>query len=161
MGVSKIGGRLSIKGSVTIGGDVVLSRGAANRLDLAAGDTFRIATDGALQFGSDVNLSRGAADRLDLASGDTLRLTAGLLDLGADVQVTRTAADRVGLASGDELDLKTNGNDLRLPGGTAALATATFGSATNRVRIGTNGGTPALGFELNGTTFFVNNSGSL
>ena len=54
--------------------DVEITRGAANRLDLAAGDSFRVPSDGELQFGSDVVLSRGAADRLDLAAGDTLSI---------------------------------------------------------------------------------------
>ena len=58
--------------------DVELTRGAANRLDLAAGDSFRVPSDGELQFGADVVLSRGAADRLDVAAGDTLSVRTAL-----------------------------------------------------------------------------------
>lgn len=42
MALEKVRGRLAISGSLTLGGDVVLSRGAANRLDLASGDTLKI-----------------------------------------------------------------------------------------------------------------------
>jgi hypothetical protein len=69
--------------------DVSLSRGAADVLALATGDTFNIVS-GALTIGTiggtEVSLSRGAADRLDLASGDSLNLVAGnLMYAGANI----------------------------------------------------------------------------
>lgn len=73
---------------VIIGGDAQIFRGAADRMDLANGDSFRFATDGAtgsLQFGAsgDASLFRGAADRLDLASGDTFNIVSGNLQIAA------------------------------------------------------------------------------
>lgn len=56
-------------GSGSAGRDVVLERGAADRLDLNSGDSFRIIS-GELQFSTDVVLSRTAANVLTLASGD-------------------------------------------------------------------------------------------
>lgn len=103
--------------------DVMLSRGAANRLDLASGDTFRIATDGSagsLQFGAsgDASLFRGNTDRLDLTGGDSFNivngslqftgvtvLTGSTLTLGNDAAWTRGAANRMDLASGDDLNV--------------------------------------------------------
>lgn len=67
--------------------DVVLSRGAANRFDVAAGDSLLIASDatGSLLFGAaaDVGLSRGAADRLDLATGDSFNIVLGTFQIAA------------------------------------------------------------------------------
>lgn len=60
-------------------GDVSLARGAANRLDVGSGDTFRISATGTLELGTDVSLSRGAADRLDLAAGDSFLITDGTI----------------------------------------------------------------------------------
>ena len=42
MALEKFRGRIAVSGSLTIGGDVVLSRGAANRLDLGSGDSLVI-----------------------------------------------------------------------------------------------------------------------
>lgn len=57
----------------TIGADVSISRGAADRLDLASGDSFRLVS-GQLQFGTDIVVARIAADRLafydDISSED-------------------------------------------------------------------------------------------
>jgi len=83
------------------GADVALSRGAANRLDLASGDSLRIVS-GQLQFGADVVLEHGAADRLDLASGDSLRIPSdGELQFGSDTTLERLAAGRLGINDGD------------------------------------------------------------
>ncbi len=66
------------------GDDVRLLRGAANRLDLATGDSFRIVS-GQLQFGADVALSRGIANRLDLASGDDFNIVGGNFLMGGTI----------------------------------------------------------------------------
>jgi len=59
---------------LTVGSDVGLSRGAADRLDLGAGDSLRIPSDGQLQFGSDVVVARVGSDQLgfydDISSED-------------------------------------------------------------------------------------------
>lgn len=47
MALEKIRGRLAIAGSLTIGGDTTLTRGAANRLNLGTGDSF-VVTAGTL-----------------------------------------------------------------------------------------------------------------
>jgi len=75
-GAETVTGDWNFANGLTIGGDVDLSRGVANRLDLASGDSLRIVS-GQLQFGADVALSRGAANRLDLASGDSLSCSLG------------------------------------------------------------------------------------
>lgn len=87
--------------------------------------------------------------------------TATSFKIGADTQIVRTAADKVGLASGDSLDLMTNGNNLQLPGGTAAIGTAAMGVLQQRLRIGSQGGTACLAFSLFGTTYFLLPSGNL
>src|SRR5258706_41365 len=123
----------------------------------------RVVFSGRLDFGptASARLSTTVADRLDLASGDTLRLVGGTLDMGADVQVVRTGANLLGLATGDAVDLMTNNNNLQLPGGTTAIGTTAMGTGTQRLRVGTNGGTVVLALELGGTTFFFNRSGNL
>lgn len=69
------------------GSDVSLARGALNRLDLGAGDSFRIDA-GQLQFSGDVTLSRGAANRLDLATGDDFRIVNGELQTNTISETT-------------------------------------------------------------------------
>lgn len=103
--------------------DIQLFRGAANRLDLASGDSFRIVS-GQLDFGADVILVRGSANRLELASGDSLKIVSGGLGvgvteavvgrvsattllLGNDVLLSRGAANRLDLASGDNFKIVT------------------------------------------------------
>lgn len=87
----------------------------------------------------------------------------GGLDLGstASVGLRAVAADKFGLASGDAFDLMTNNNNLQLPGGTTAIGTAAMGTSTNRIRLGTQGGTVCLAVECNGTTWFFLKSGNL
>lgn len=68
--------------------DVQLTRGAANLMLLAGGDSFRLNTDGStgsLIFGAsgDVAMFRGAADRLDIATGDSLNLVSGALQIAS------------------------------------------------------------------------------
>ncbi|KKL17781.1 hypothetical protein LCGC14_2482100, partial [marine sediment metagenome] len=53
--------------------DVSLSRGAANRLDLATGDNLRIVS-GALEFSDNVKLSNPSSGILRLEAGDTLQV---------------------------------------------------------------------------------------
>ena len=76
MSVYKIRNSLAVRGSVTIGSDTVLSRGAADRLDLAAGDTLRL-IGGTLDLGTDFQIARSAANVAGPASGDTWDMTAG------------------------------------------------------------------------------------
>jgi hypothetical protein len=86
--------------TLEFGADVSLTRGAANRLDLATGDSFRIVS-GQLQFGTDVVLSRGAANRLDLASGDSLKLNGtGQLDHAVNDALGGGAAATLGTIGG-------------------------------------------------------------
>jgi hypothetical protein len=81
--------------------DVRIGRGAANRLDLRTGDSFRI-VNGQLQFGVDVVLSRGAADRLDLAAGDSFRISStGALELAA-------ATERILSSTANVIDIEAN-----------------------------------------------------
>lgn len=86
------------------------------------------------------------------------KATSGTFDIGADVRLTRSAADTLALASGDILDL-SGAAGLRVPNGTAALGTAlTVGNGG--IRIATVNGTPALGFQHNGTVFYALKDGN-
>ena len=79
----------------------------------------------------------------------------GPLDLGqtADVRLQRASANVLSLGSGDTLET------IVAPNATAAFGTASF--TNGQIRIGTQGGTAALGFQLNGTVNFVLTDGSL
>jgi hypothetical protein len=114
---------------VSLGGDVVINRGAANRLDVASGDSLRIVS-GNLELNTDVSLTRGAANRLDLASGDTFNIVSGALQVAAT-------------------DVITSGRLLQAATGTALLPAFTFSADTN-----TGIYTPAadtLAFTVGGT----------
>ena len=74
-------------GATTTTVDVVLLRGAPNRLDLASGDSFRLVS-GNLEFGVDVFLTRGAANRLDLATGDSFVIQGGSLTVNEGATAT-------------------------------------------------------------------------
>ena len=135
-GLTVSAGNVAIPGAqtVTLGGDVAFSRGAANRLDLGAGDALTIQAsatgntalsayttgDGEVRFlvygsgdilwgsgaaAGDVQLGRGAANRLSLASGDSFRIDAGELQMGADIVLSRGGANMLLLATGDRLAL--------------------------------------------------------
>ena len=133
-------------------GDVKLFRGAANLLQMAAGDSFTVVAGGAIQrlqsdgdanptaelsgvalkFGAggasavDVTLGRGAANRLDLASGDSFRILAGNATLADGVMFIKEQADAdadqggfgqiwVNTASPNELFFTDDaGNDVQL-----------------------------------------------
>ena len=73
--------------------DVELTRGAANRLDLAAGDSFRVPSDGELQFGADVVLDRSAANTLRLADGDSFSVRTSVILRQATANYTVDWAD--------------------------------------------------------------------
>lgn len=73
MSVFKIRNRIAVAGSLTLGGDTVLSRGAANRLDLASGDTLRLIS-GTIQLSSACSLvgaggTISTANQLNVSSG--------------------------------------------------------------------------------------------
>lgn len=122
MALEKIRSRLAVSGSLTLGGDTVLSRGAANRLDLASGDTLRLIS-GTLQLSSACSLA---------GAGGTIS-TSNMLDVSGGTPV--------------------------IPNGTAAIGTA--GMTNGRIRIGTQGGTYAIAFDANGTTWFCLKDGNL
>ena len=114
----------------------------------------RLAVAGSLTLGGDVVLSRGAASRLDLASGDTLRLISGTLQLSSACSLVGAGGT---ISTANQLDL--SGGTTLLPNGTAAIGTA--GLTNGRIRIGTQGGTYAIAFDANGTTWFVLKDGNL
>ena len=132
--------------------DVKLFRGAANLLQMAAGDSFTVVAGGAIQrlqsdgdanptaelsgvalkFGAggasaiDVSLFRGAANRLDLGSGDSFRLVSGNVTLADGVLFIKEQAEAdadaggfgqiwVNTASPNELFFTDDaGNDVQL-----------------------------------------------
>lgn len=63
--------------------DIKLYRGAADRLDLATGDSFRIVS-GNLEFGTDVTLTRGAANLLATADAFEIGLHLAMVEQGGD-----------------------------------------------------------------------------
>ena len=99
-------GNIAIPGTLTVGTDVQISHGAANRLDLAGGDSLNLVS-GDLQIagataidssrnasfassvtlGGDAQLARGAADRIDVASGDSLNIVSGALQIAGTTAI--------------------------------------------------------------------------
>jgi hypothetical protein len=132
------GGSVNFGAGATV--DVTLSRGAANRLDLAAGDTLRLHA-GILEFGAagDVALTRGSSSRLDLSAGDTFRIPSGALEID-DVSLSRGAANRLDLAMGDTLRISSTGaleiDDVSLSRGAANRLDIATGDS---IRLSTTG----------------------
>jgi len=101
--------------------DVVLSRSVANRLDLSAGDDFRLVSgDAEFVTGKASKVFTTLGDANPLASyGATLEFGVGAAS-ALDVALFRGAANRLDLASGDSLEIVLGniniGGDLTLTG---------------------------------------------
>lgn len=112
---------------IRIGGDVQISRGAADRLDLDSGDSMFIVNQGSagapsFQIGDNTTglyyvgpSSVGIGSNLRVENSIGLGVnppgTSATIQFGADVILSRGAADRLDLASGDSLNI-VNGNVL-------------------------------------------------
>jgi very-short-patch-repair endonuclease len=133
------GTNVNLSGSLVLSTDVSISRGAANRLDLATGDSLNIVS-GALQIagtsaidssrnfsgatsltlGGDAVLSRGAANRFDIASGDSLNLVSGSLQIAGTsaIDSSRNFSAATSLTLGGDVVLSDGGsNQLNLDSG--------------------------------------------
>lgn len=100
------GGVVAFGAGATV--DVTLVRGAADRLDLGAGDSLRISDTGELQFGGDVVLRRLVANFLTMNDGDSFRITTGNLFFGASgsINLREVATDVLALATGDSFRIE-------------------------------------------------------
>ena len=127
------GGQVQM-GAAGSGADVVLERGAANRLDLGAGDTLRLVA-GILDLGVDVQLLRGAANRMDVASGDQLRVVNGRLFHGG-VDHTTEAKTTAGTAASESVTWTTAFTNTPSTVGAAIAATAHMCTVTSRSTTG-------------------------
>jgi hypothetical protein len=113
-------------GSGSAAPDVLLGRGAANRLDLASGDTLRLLL-GTLELGSsgDVVLSRPNANELLLAAGDRFRygFPGVIAHRSATQSITQNVITAIQLNSTDIADAaafhdtSTNNTRLTIPTG--------------------------------------------
>ena len=134
--------------------DVQLSRGAANRLDLASGDSFRLVS-GELQFSTDTNLYRNSAN--ELKTDDNLTIAGQNLSIahasgqilfgtGSDVNLYRSAANE--LTTDDALVVGSylivgSGGFAQLRGGYGNVDT--LDSAPSRLIVGGGGSSPNAG----------------
>ena len=94
--------RIQTNGAISWGNgacspDVVMLRGAANRLDIFCGDSLRLRS-GSLQFGTTVSLSAGTCNQLTIATGDSLRLVSGSITVVC--QVISDASGNLASANG-------------------------------------------------------------
>jgi hypothetical protein len=171
--------------SVTLGGDAVLSRGAANRFDLASGDSLNIVSGNlqiagttaidssrnasfatSLTLGGDAVLSRGAANRFDIASGDSLNLVSGNLQIGGTNVITSgrlvLAAD--GLANAPGFAFASDATNGMFLAGTDQLAFSTAGTESLRILANGNVGiadiNPTEKLVVNGNIAISGTNGS-
>jgi len=137
-----LGGLLNLGAGATV--DVSLSRGAANRLDLASGDSFRIVignmeVEGEYRLGAggvfDWALSRLAANIATLADGDSLRITTGSLFMatGGTVALSATVANRLDLATGDSF--RVVGGNVEIDGSLVLGGGGTFDWSVSRTAV--------------------------
>lgn len=119
-------------GSLSIG-DIVLTRGAADRLDFASGDSLRISDTGQIQW-SDIVLSRAAAD---------------LLQIDDQVRSSRTNGTDVAFAGKRTAD--SNPRWTIDADGTLSIF-ATPGDANPVLRIKNNSGIPTMEFGAGGAS---------
>jgi hypothetical protein len=82
----------------------VLSQGAANRLDLGSGQSFRVQADGQVQFGTDSGLRRFASNTVaPLSNGNLAVDNNGEVRFGNDTALRRTGAGGLSLVTGTQL----------------------------------------------------------
>jgi hypothetical protein len=146
-GATKVGtlASLAVTGNVSLGADVVLSRGAADRLDLASGDSLNIVSGTVKIAGTDVlgatTLGSGVTASSLTSVGTLSALTvSGDLTVDTDTLKVDAAGNRVlmGLSAaiqGDALEIQS-----KTDGGSVSL----FGRASD------NGST--IAFRANGVT---------
>ena len=123
---SALTGDLTVSGSVTIGADTVLSRGAANRLDLASGDSFQLVS-GILYVGDTANANMTAGLTLNQAGADNEIIALKSSDVAHGI-TGQTEADTFGLMR--KISATNGGVTLRgLSGGSYAYALELIGMA--------------------------------
>ncbi|MDY0208374.1 MAG: hypothetical protein RBR82_17390, partial [Pseudomonas sp.] len=101
-------GTIATTGEITIGGDVVLSRGAANRLDLASGDSLNLVS-GSLQVAGTQVITSG---RIIRAGNGTAAAPALSFSSDTNTGIYRGGADILGFstAGAARMSILANGN---------------------------------------------------
>jgi hypothetical protein len=100
----------------------------------------------------------GTIEGQKTVTADTnLQAKGGTLTLSTDASISRLAAGKSGPVGTQLWDM--SGGGAILPSGTAAIGTALLGNG--RIRIASQGGTPAIAFEANGTISYILASGQL
>jgi hypothetical protein len=122
--------------------DIALSRGAANRLDLASGDSLLVTQGDILVYGSagSANTLRTAVtgdstDRFHARADGRLEWGDGGVG-GADTALERGAANRLDVNSGDSLNISSG--DLQIAAGTVIDSSKNFTGLTLSLTAATN-----------------------
>lgn len=134
------------RATLSIGSDVAISRGAANRLDLASGDDFRL-VDGEIQFAGTLETISRTAGELLLTAAQTR--TTGNISVGGQVTLVADDAGDGGLVDSPGLILQANFD----ADPTAGVTPTAFNADIQHVML-TAGASPTskLAFSIDGTS---------
>jgi hypothetical protein len=136
-GTLEADGNADLGGTLTLGADVVLSRGAANRLDLASGDSLNLVS-GSIQQNTTTRLtSAGLFQAADGAIGGPAYAFSGDLTTG----MYRIGASQIGFSAGGTKRFEVTTTGAQVTGALTVTSGLTQGSAAGVGQFTNNGST--------------------